>query len=123
MSTEPKRHPFLDDLAEDVTLVSSILRKPVTGRDAVLKIVKAGGSIYLNQTPTFLGTVEDRTLFEYTFDLAEGPSSQGMVSIRKNSDGDVTHLNIAFSPIDAVLNLAEGVKNIVSKDFGPDLFF
>lgn len=122
MSTEPERHPFLDDLTEDVTLVSSILRKPLRGRDAVLKVVKAGGSLYRNQTPTSLGTVEDRTLFEYTFDLANGPSSEGMVSIRKNAEGGVTHLNIAFSPFDAVLRMAEGVKEIVSKDLGSDLF-
>jgi hypothetical protein len=53
MTSGTQRHPFLEDLAENVTLISSILREPVTGRALVLKVVKSTASLYLDQRPHF----------------------------------------------------------------------
>jgi hypothetical protein len=51
MSDERKRHPFLDDPTDDVTLVASVLCREVAGKEQLLKVVKAGGAQYLSQTP------------------------------------------------------------------------
>ena len=120
MTGETKRHPFLDDLAENVILNSSILRQPAAGRVLVLKVVKAASSLYLNQTPNFLGSVEGRTFFEYEVDLASGKKAAGLVSIRRNDAGEVTELNVTFSPLGSVLSLAAGIKDILSPELGPD---
>lgn len=122
MSTSPRRHPFLDDLAEDVTLMSSILRQPVSGRASVLKVVKAGASLYLEQTPKFLGTVEGRSFFEYEVKLADDEHALGLVSIHRNDKDEVTELNITFSPLGSVLSLAAGVKTALSANFPADFF-
>jgi hypothetical protein len=117
-----QRHPFLDDLAQHVTLASSILRRPVSGREQVLKIVKAGASLYLEQTPQFLGSVDGRTFFEYTVGLTGGGRAAGLVSIVRDAGGEVTDLNITFSPLGAVLALAAGVRERLSGECDADLF-
>ena len=120
MNTSPTRHPFLDDLAESVILISSVLRQPVAGRDLVLKVVKAGASLYLEQTPRFLGSVGDRTFFEYIVTLAGDQEASGLVAIGRNNAGEVIDLNITFSPLGSVLAIAEGVRSLLIDDLGPE---
>ncbi|WP_343614433.1 hypothetical protein [Novosphingobium sp.] len=122
MTQNTQRHPFLDDLNEDVTLVSSVLRGELTGRDQVLKVVKAAGGLYRSQTPTFLGHADDRMFFQYEADLGNGLTASGMVSIIRDDNGGVSRLHIAFSPLGAVLSIAEGLKATVSDDLDADLF-
>ena len=122
MTIKSKRHPFLDDLAENVTLNSTILRQPVLGRALVLKVVKAASSLYLHQTPKFLGDIEGRTFFEYDVDLAGGERAAGLVAIVRNEAGEVTNLTVTFSPLGSVLSLATGIKSILLSELGPDLF-
>lgn len=121
--TEPqKRHPFLDDLADDVVLSSSILRRAVRGRDQALKVVRAAAGQYLSQTPRFLGTVGTRSYFEYDVTLAGGLAAAGLVSIVRNADHEVTELLVAFSPLGSVLSLAAGVREQLAADLGADVF-
>jgi NAD(P)-dependent dehydrogenase (short-subunit alcohol dehydrogenase family) len=110
MTSNPQRHPFLDDLADDVELVSSILYLPVRGREAVLEVVKAGARQYASQTPRSLDHAGGALYFEYDFTLKNGVRGVGLVSIRRASGGKVTALNIAFSPLDAVTALADAVR-------------
>jgi hypothetical protein len=50
-NNSPACHPFLDDLTLDAELVSTILRKPVSGRENVKRVVEAVGSFYKSQAP------------------------------------------------------------------------
>jgi hypothetical protein len=120
--TTPQRHPFLDDLADDVLLTSSVLRATVAGRDPVTRIVKAGGSLYRRQTPTFLGTIGDHGLFEYDIELDGGVPASGLVSFRRSETGAVTHLHIAFSSLGAVLSIAAALRDQLAGELGEDLF-
>lgn len=106
MATQ-QRHPFLDDLAQDVVLHTSILPEPVSGRAEVLRVVQAGARLYKRQTPTFLGAIEGRGVFEYDVELADGATAHGLVSMVRNADGEVTRLHITFSPLGAVLAMAQ----------------
>jgi hypothetical protein len=63
--THVERHPFLDDLTADAELISSVLRRPITGRDEIRLVVDAVGTFYASQTPTFLQTVGSRLFLEY----------------------------------------------------------
>ncbi len=122
MTETTHRHPFLDDLGDDVALTSSVLRQPARGRDTVLKIVKAGASQYTSQTPRFLGHLGARSYFEYDVDLVGGGKAVGLVAIHRDDAGKVTDLHIAFSPLGSVLALAAGVRDTLVADLGPDLF-
>ncbi|WP_186138170.1 hypothetical protein [Burkholderia gladioli] len=117
-----KRHPFLDDLDPEVRLVSSVLRRPVQGREVVSKIVKAGAAQYASQTPRSLDTLGERTYFEYEVQLTNGQHASGLVSIFRNAEGRVAALHIAFSPLDAVLSIAAGVRERLASEYDPGLF-
>lgn len=122
MASESKRHPFLDDLAENVTLTSSILREPVVGRALVMKVVKSTGRHYLEQRSQFLGNIEGRTFLVYEADLVDGGKAVGLVCALRNGSGEVTDLNISFSPLGAVLTLAAALKADLSEELGSSLF-
>jgi hypothetical protein len=122
MTADPHRHPFLDDLAEHVLLTSSVLRGPVSGRERVTRLVKAGGSLYRRQVPSFLGTVGDQGLFEYDIELDDGVPASGLATFRRNAAGAVTHLHVAFSPLGAVLTIAGALRDQLSEELGADLF-
>jgi hypothetical protein len=122
MTTQAQRHPFLDDLADDVVLTTSILRSQVRGRDAVLKVVRSGASQYARQTPTFLGDVGDRTYFEYALTLHDGAEGAGLVAIRRNAERKVIGLEIAFSPLGVLLSMAAGARVKLAGEFDAGLF-
>jgi hypothetical protein len=122
MTTPSQRHPFLDDLDADVELVSSVLRQPVRGRDAVLQIVKAGARQYATQTPTALDSVGEHSYFAYDVTLHDGQHGAGLVAIRRNAGARVVALHIAFSPLDVVLSVAAGVRADLAGTFDAGLF-
>lgn len=96
------RHPFLEDLADDVVLITNVLPAPVEGREAVLRSVKAGASLYISQTPTFLKRVdESRSLFQYDAELEGGRSAECVVVIHWNDNSQVSKLHVSFAPAGA----------------------
>lgn len=121
MTAAAPRHPFLDDLAEDVTLTSSVLRGPVRGRDLALAVVKAGGTLYREQRPQFLGSVDRHGYFEYEAVLTDGQTAQGLVSMVRNEAGEVTDLHIAFSPLGAVLSIATALRGLLDGRIAAEL--
>ncbi|MCQ8242240.1 hypothetical protein [Rhizosaccharibacter radicis] len=122
MTQTTTRHPFIEDLAEEVVLTSSVLRRTVSGREKVLRIVTTGGSLYRSNTPRFLGHVEDRGLLEYDVELDGGVHASGLVSFRRDENGKVTHLHIAFSPLDAVLTFSTSLRERLADELGTELF-
>lgn len=122
MQDKAKRHPFLDDLHEDVILVTSVLNRPVRGKTEVLKVVKAGAQQYASQSARFLDHVGQRSFFEYDATLTDGQAARGLVSIERNASGKVTELHIAFSPLAAVYSLADSVRQILRDEIDPGFF-
>lgn len=103
-TTDVPRHPFLDDLADDVTLISNVLQGEVKGKNAVLATIKTGAQIYANQTTTYLNRLSDgRTLIEYDAELVGGRQVHAVVVIDWNKDNKATKLNIGFAPLGGAL--------------------
>lgn len=97
--TSESRHPFMDDLADDVVLVTNAMDEPVEGRAAVLAAVKIGSSIYASQVPTYLHRIDERrSLFEYDAVLEGGRKAQCAVIIYWNADNKVEKLHLSFTP-------------------------
>jgi hypothetical protein len=94
----PARHPFLDDLTLDVELVSTILRKPVSGRENVTRVVEAVGSFYKSQAPIFFESAGTRGFLQYEAVLGNGLIIHGTVVIEHNPDGSVPRVSVTFSP-------------------------
>ena len=118
----PARHPFLDDLTLDAELVSTILRKPVSGRETVKRVVEAVGTFYKSQTPTFFESAGARKLLQYDAVLGNGLTIHGTVVIERNPDGGVPRVSVTFSPLGAALSLAGRLGALLDKDLGEGLF-
>lgn len=121
-STQPERHPFLDDLTADAELISSVLRAPVIGRDEIRLAVDAVGTFYVSQTPTFVQTVDSRIFLEYEAVLTSGETLSAVVVVDHNADGSVPRVSVRMSPLGAVLTLATHLRESLSKQL-PDRVF
>ena len=123
MSTiQGERHPFLDDLTTDAELASSVLRGPVTSRDAITRAVNAVGSFYASQTPTFIEVVGTRLFLEYEAVLISGESLKAVVVVDRNTDGSVPHVSVRMSPLGAVLSLSAHLRETLSGQLPEELF-
>jgi hypothetical protein len=118
----PARHPFLDDLTPEAELISTTLRKPVSGRENVKKVVEAVGSFYKSQAPTFFQSAGSRKLLQYDAVLGNGTTIHGTVVIEHNPDGSVPRVSVTFSPLDAALSLAGRLGALLDEDLGEGLF-
>ena len=115
-------HPFLDDLTADAELVSSPLRGPVVGRDAIHLAVNAVGSFYASQTPTFLESTGSRLFLEYEAVLTSGEKLSANVVVDRNPDGSVPRVSVRMSPLGAVLSLAAHLRETLSNQLPEHLF-
>ncbi|MBB3444498.1 hypothetical protein [Rhizobium sp. BK379] len=116
-TTGAKRHPFLEDLADDVVLTSNTIREPVIGKDAVLRIIRAGAGIYEKQTTTYIKRIDDsRTLLEYDADLVGGRTVHAIVVIDWNEDNRAQKLNIGFAPLGGALAFATRLGELLPQD-------
>lgn len=120
--TQNERHPFLDDLASDAELVSSVLREPVVGRDAIRLAVNTVGTFYASQTPTFLQIVGARLFLEYEATLKSGESLSATVVVDHNPDGSVPRVSVRMSPLGSVLSLAADLREALSKQLPTHVF-
>ncbi|MBC9882730.1 hypothetical protein G8O24_36090 [Bradyrhizobium sp. INPA01-394B] len=120
--SQTERHPFLDDLTDDAELVSSVLRGPVIGRDNVRRVVDAVGTFYASQTPTFVQNVGSRLVLEYEAALSGGEKLSASVIVEHNPDGSVPRVSVRMSPLGAVLSLATGLRERLSKQLPETLF-
>jgi hypothetical protein len=119
---QAERHPFLDDLTTDAELISSVLRGPVTGRNDIRQVVDAVGTFYASQTPTYVQNVGSRLVLEYDAALTSGEKLSAVVIVDRNPDGSVPRVSVRMSPLGAVLSLATGLRERLSKQLSEDLF-
>jgi hypothetical protein len=116
------RHPFLDDLTVDAELTSTVMRRAVSGRENIKKLIAAVDSLYKSQTPTFFGTFENRSLLQYAAELGNGKTLCGVAIIERNPDGGVPRVSVTFSPIDSAMSLAARLGSLLEQDLGPNVF-
>jgi len=121
-NTHEERHPFLDDLAGDAELISSVLRGPVVGRDEIRRVVDAVGTFYVEQTPTSLDVLGSRTLLEYEALLTSGERLNAAVVIDRDPDGSVPRVSVRMAPVDAIVALAAHLKTALAGQLPEQLF-
>lgn len=122
MSAQAERHPFLDDLTADALLVSSVLRGPITGREDIRRVVDAVGTFYALQTPIFVQDIGSRLVLEYEATLTSGEELSAAVIVEHNPDGSVPRVSVRMSPLGAVLSLAAGLRERLSKQLPETVF-
>jgi hypothetical protein len=122
-SSNGEKHPFLDDLADDAELRGTVLRRPVSGRDNIRRLVEAVGTLYASQTPTFYGAIEQRHFLQYQATLRSGLDLEAVGVIERDKTGLVRRVTMTFAPLDAALSLSTGLGGLIRQEFGDDLFY
>ncbi len=122
-TTKQEKHPFLDDLADDAELGGTLMRRPVSGRDRIRRLVEAVGTLYASQTPTFQGTIGPRHFLQYQATLRNGLKLEA-IGVIERDEADVVHrVTMTFAPLDAAMSLSAGLGRILAQEFDRDLFY
>ncbi|MGO8257068.1 hypothetical protein [Rhizobium ruizarguesonis] len=115
--------PFLDDLADDAELRGTVLRRPVSGRDNIKRLVEAVGTLYASQQPTFYGAIDQRHFLQYQATLRTGLDLEAVGVIERDETGLVQRVAMTFAPLDAAVSLSAELRDIVGEEFGDNLFY
>jgi hypothetical protein len=116
------RHPFLDDLAPDAVLTSTALRKPLKGREAITRVIKAGGTLYERGEPMFHARYGDKSFVEYDAVLKDGPALHVVSVVHWNEKGEVVRVNVSFSPLHGALSFASKMSYLLAGSDEPEYF-
>jgi len=96
---------WLNQLAEDVTLESSLLNGVVQGREAVHFIVVAIRSFYDRQEWYFAGKITDNCFLEDYISTVKREPLGCIVLAFNNGKGELTHISAGYRPRNTLLVL------------------
>ncbi|MER9140929.1 hypothetical protein NKI20_32720 [Mesorhizobium sp. M0830] len=108
-SDKQEKHPFLDDLADDAELSGTVMRRSVSGRDHIKRLVEAVGTLYASQTPTFYGAIGQRHFLQYQATLRNGLKLEAVGVIERDDAGLVQRVTMTFAPLDAAVVAVGGI--------------
>lgn len=114
--------PWLHQLAPDAILISSVLGRPLRGREAIIKVVQAAGGMYETHSVVFRATFADRELLEYDALVMGGVAIHGVVTLSRNLAGDISGVGIHHSPLGAVNKLSAALKERLGNELGAEYF-
>jgi hypothetical protein len=114
--------PWLHQLAPDAVLISTVLNRPLKGRDAIINVVQAAGSLYEKHAVVFRGTVADRELLEYDALFLGGTAIHGVVTFSRNAAGEICDVGIHHGPLDAANQLSAALKERLVHELGVEYF-
>ncbi|WP_439655969.1 nuclear transport factor 2 family protein [Lentzea sp. HUAS TT2] len=89
--------------AEDVVLEASVLRRPVTGRDRVARVLEIASGIYDSLDFTNQVSDGDRTYLEWEAEALGGTAMRGVTVLTRNNAGLIVRAAIHHRPLDAAL--------------------
>lgn len=118
----PLTPPWLNRLAPDATMISSVLVQPLHGREAIIKMVQAAGGLYEAHTVVFHSQFGDRELLEYDALAFGGMHVHGVLTLTRDAAGDIVDVGIHHGPIDAVNTLSAALRDRLVTDLGPEYF-
>ncbi|UCJ18755.1 hypothetical protein K5Q02_10470 [Pseudomonas sp. MM211] len=113
---------WLNQLAPDAILISSVLNRSLQGRDAIIKVVQAAGGLYESHSVVFRGAFGDRQLLEYDAQAFGGIDLHGVLTLSMNRAGEIFEVGIHHGPVDAVNKLSAALKERLATELGAEYF-
>jgi drug/metabolite transporter superfamily protein YnfA len=121
-SGSPLTPLWLNELAPNATLISSVLNRPLQSRDAVIKVIQAVGGLYEAHAVVFQAPVGDRILLEYDALAFGGVAVHGVVMLSRNPAGEISEVSVHHSPLEAVSKISAALRERLSAELGVDYF-
>ncbi len=94
---------FTDTFAPEVVLRASVLRAPVTGRDAVAQVMATASGIYTSLVFTHQAREGERTYLEWDATLHDGTEVSGVTRLVADAQGRTVDVAIHHRPLDGAL--------------------
>ena len=111
---------FTDTFAPDVVLRASVLRAPVTGRDAVAQVMAAASGIYTSLVFTHQAREGERTYLEWDATLHDGTEVSGVTRLVADEHGRTVDVAIHHRPLDGALafsaELGRRLEGTIARD-------
>ncbi len=111
---------FTDTFAPDVVLRASVLRAPVTGRDAVAQVMAAASGIYTSLVFTHQAREGERTYLEWDATLHDGTEVSGITRLVADEQGRTVDVAIHHRPLDGALafsaELGRRLEGTIARD-------
>jgi hypothetical protein len=101
---------FQPVLADDVVLEASVLRRPVEGREQVMRVLGAASEIYESLLFTREATSGPRTYLEWEHTAFGGLDLTGVTILTKDDGGRVVHAAIHHRPLGIVLRFSAELR-------------
>jgi hypothetical protein len=122
VSTTLLSPPWLNQLASDAIMISSVLERTVVGRDAIIKIIQAAGGLYEGISVVFNARFGDRELLEYDALAFGGVAVHGVVTFTRNASGEIVAVGVHHGPLSAVNKLSLALKELLVTELGAEYF-
>jgi hypothetical protein len=121
-STPSLTPSWLNQLAADAIMISSVLERTVVGRDAIIKVIQAAGGLYEAHAVVFSASFGDRELFEYDALAFGGVAVHGVVTLTRSAVGEIIAVGVHHGPLSAVNKLSSALKDILATELGESYF-
>jgi NADPH:quinone reductase-like Zn-dependent oxidoreductase len=109
--------------ADDVVLEAANLRRPVEGREEVMRVMGATSGIYESLQFTHEASNGPRTYLEWQASALGGLDLRGVTVLTKNDTGLITHAAIHHRPLDAALRFSAELRKRLSGAIDPSYFY
>lgn len=114
--------PWLNQLAPDAIMISSVLERTVIGKDAIVKIIQAAGGLYEAHSVVFSASFGDRELFEYDARAFGDVTLHGVVTLTRSTEGEIVSVGVHHGPLSAVNKLSSALKELLGTELGAEYF-
>jgi hypothetical protein len=109
--------------ADAVVLEGSALRRPVEGREQVMRVMGAASGIYDSLLFTHQASSGPRTYLEWAATAFGGLDLSGVTVLTKDDSGQVVHAAIHHRPLGAALRFSAELQKRLSGVIEPGWFY
>jgi hypothetical protein len=109
--------------ADDVVLEAATLRRPVEGREQVMRVMGTASEIYDSLRFTHESSSGPRTYLEWEATAFGGLDLRGVTILTKDERGQVVHAAIHHRPLGAVLRFSAELRKRLSGVLDPSHFY
>lgn len=114
---------FAAALANDVVLEASVMRDPVEGRDAVMRVMGIASQIYESLVFTHESGNGSRSYLEWEATAFGGLVIRGVTVLTTDHAGRIVHAAIHHRPLDAALRFSQEMRDRAGRAIDPDHFY
>jgi hypothetical protein len=114
---------FGEAFADDVVLEAATLRRPIEGREQVMRVMGAASAIYESLQFTHEADSGPRTYLEWEATAFGGLDLRGVTILTRDDSGRVVHAAIHHRPLGAALRFSAELRKRLTGVVDPGYFY